>query len=523
MRKSGRETRPNLKKARGMGTSASKYPLATPAELIGEWFLPSSPSTRIAGTLSWSVKKASLALQGTFTPLRGTVFGDEEHRYAQVHGLTTNSLLVTLLKALRTGTNLSIGQGGLRQSETLISSWVVVGAHVGADTRYREMRFRIPGLQIWLGRSGITQQIVSKTETSSPYVIYTVQGLPEEVMHIPCAGAHVSFGVDRGFSGDLITSFTVTTSASVRIRAEQPEPIDWFFAQLGKMTTLLSFMAGSPMAPDHVSAVVAESEQDVEILVALREAETCRHKRKSDFFMPRELMGAEIADVLTKWYGEYEQLALPSQLALSVLASRDLWLHVEFLSLMQALEGFHRATMDGLYTSTEAYELINSALASAIPASVEASHKASLKSRIKYGNEISLGKRIDALASRLTSTLRQLIFGGTGAVPRRWIETRNFYTHWDDAARDNALDGADMHKACVRLRLFLRVLYLDFVGIPQSAIQRSLANTCRDSQYLLQLNGEERRKQDPSSHDGALLQIDVSDPAEPKEPKEPSP
>ena len=185
---------------------------------------------------------------------------------------------------------------------------------------------------------------------------------------------------------------------------------------------------------------------------------------------------------------------MPSQLALSVLSSENLWLHVEFLSLMQALEGFHRATMTGLYTSKAAYEDIRQKLSNAIPENVESDHRDSLRARIKYGNEISLRKRLDALLTRIQLPLRQHILGGDGGLPGRWVDTRNYSTHWDESSRSAVLEGIDMHRAIVRMRHLLRALYLDLVSIPQAGIESS-GQRREQSQYLIQLNNMEHRRQ----------------------------
>jgi hypothetical protein len=124
----------------------------------------------------------------------------------------------------------------------------------------------------------------------------------------------------------------------------------------------------------------------------------------------------------------------------------------------------------------------------AIPASVGANHRDALKSRVKYGNELSLRKRLNDLAGRLDAHLRERIFGAAGTVPQKWVATRNYYTHWDEASRDDALDSVGMYYATVRLRHFLRVLYLDFVGIPQTAVANALDGANTESQHLLQLN-----------------------------------
>lgn len=280
---------------------------------------------------------------------------------------------------------------------------------------------------------------------------------------------------------------------------------------------MLSFLAGGPMSPDHVTAKLAEPSIDVEVLVALREAKYCPHTNSHDFYMLRNEMEADLGVVFAKWLELYDSVAMASQLALSVLNSNDLWLHVEFLTLMQALEGFHRSTKPGLYASEEEYEPIKQALSNAIPNNVASDHKDSLRSRIKYGNEIALRKRLDSLVESLPLPLRKHILGGDGAVPRSWVDTRNYYTHWDEGSRGLVLDGIGMHRAGVRMRYLLRVLYLIFVGIPYSAIAKALNNACDSSQYLIQLNNSEYRKNNPGADSGAIMHINVNDPESPDE------
>lgn len=501
----------------------TKHSIPDSAEFLGEWFLPVTEGEprKLAGTLSWSSQRASLKLQDSFKPLHGTVYGDEEHSYPAVHGTTVKSQFISVLQASRAGTGLSFGPAGMSEVESLISSWIVVGAHVVPKTLYSEIRVRIPGLQIWLCRSGVQRTMLSKTENSPPGMIYRIDGLAEEITEITCPPLILGWGIDRHFSGDMSTEISVRTSACLRIHSAEPKELDWFFAQLGKATTLLSFMAGSPMAPDHISAKAYADEGsatvEVEVLVALREAKYCPHRTRHDFYMLRPDMEADLDAVFSRWFELYDSIAMPSQLALSVLCSDRLWLHVEFLSLMQALEGFHRATMTGLYTDETAYEPTRQAMSNAIPQTVAKDHRDALKARIKYGNEISLRKRLDALVSCLDLPLRKHILGGDGTVPRSWVVTRNYYTHWDEASRADVLDGIGMHQAHVRMRLLLKALYLNFVGIPQTAIAKSLRNTCQESQYLIQLNNAAHRQRDPESGVGAIMHVNVKDPESPGE------
>jgi ApeA N-terminal domain 1 len=226
-----------------------------------------------------------------------------------------------------------------------------------------------------------------------------------------------------------------------------------------------------------------------------------------EFYMPRLDMGKSLEDVIQRWFEVYDKIMFPSQLAISVMVSENLWLHVEFLSLIQALEGFHRSLSDGLYILPKDYEAIESALVNAIPSNVSGPHADSLRSRIRYGNEISLAKRLNVLAERLYLPIRQLVFGRNGTAPREWIDTRNYYTHWPEELHQKVLDGQGMVDANVRIRHFLRALYLDLACIPQEAILAALGNASSESQHLSQVNAMDRRRTNPMDTSGVIMTI----------------
>ena len=175
---------------------------------------------------------------------------------------------------------------------------------------------------------------------------------------------------------------------------------------------------------------------------------------------------------------------------------------------MQAMEGFHRGLLEGTYMSAADYEAVKTTLDDALPRSLAPDHKDALRSRIRYGNEISLRKRLDTLASRLSGPIRLVIFGSAGNIPRQWIDTRNYYTRTGTKNLEkNVLDGQGMYYANVRLKHFVRALYLDLMGIPQAAILAALANCSDPSQHLIQINAIERRAANPNDTSGAIMRV----------------
>ena len=121
--------------------------------------------------------------------------------------------------------------------------------------------------------------------------------------------------------------------------------------------------------------------------------------------------------------------------------------------------------------------------------------------------QISLRKRLDELVAMLPEKLRQLLVGGSGSIPRSWIDTRNYYTHWDSDLLPNVLEGQDMYFANVRMRHLLRALYINLMEVPPEATTSCLSNTSGPSQQLLQLNLIDHKKLYPSDRAGVVLTI----------------
>ena len=494
----------------------SKVGIKQEATFQGEWFLPTDDiggARKIPGALEWTTRRATLSLHDCFTSMRGDVHGDEINRYPAIHGISLDSQWVSMLDATSYANSLSFGGSGIRQKERLGSSLVIVGGLVTGSTVYDSMRVRIPGLEHWLNRGGITMNFGS-AEGGPADVVYTVEHMPAEVFRIAEIDANIIFGIGRSMPGIATNNITVNTYGSLTIHPDAPQTLDWYFEQLGKISTLLSFLCGTPMGADQIQVRVGGT-TDLEVLVALRQDKLCSIDDARFFFLLRSGLGVDFGSVLSKWFANYEKLAIPSQLAQSVLSTDDLWMHVEFLSLMQALEGFHRAVSPGLYIDAAAYEPIRQKIIAGFPPELESSHRSSLKSRIQYGNEISLAKRMNELAKRLPDEVLRRLLGLDGKVPRSWIDTRNYYTHWDEDSRENVLDGVAMHQAGVRLRLFLRVLYLDFVGIPTAALMGALSGINKEAQYLIQLNNSELRRFDPTAKVKPLMSINLKDAAAP--------
>lgn len=486
------------------------YPLADSFDAIGEWFLPSDPDHKIVGRLSYSAGRTELHLNGNFQPLRGSVYVGDTQEYPLVYGAIRSGLPMSLIRVQRVGMFMQAGMSitGTQQSEHLITKSLIVGAHVSEDCACTELSCRIPGLNIWLSRKVVSLTFSANEEVREIESIYRVVNPPEEMTGVQTISTNVGWNVsvECKNAGDPF-GISVSSTGWLRLHLDNRQPLTWYFDQISKLTTLLSFLSGSPMQPDCINITIDGLPGDAAVLAVSRDTTYCPYGNLKDFYMPRSALGTDFEGVVSKWFEIFDKVAVPSQLALSVMASDKLWSYVEFLSLMQALEGFHRAILEGVYMPPVDFEQVKLALVAAIPSNVGSDHKSSLCSRIRYANEISLAKRLKDLAERLCPPVRELIFGGSSIVPRQWIDTRNYYTHWDEELRQKILDGQGLLRANVRIRHFLRALYLDLAGVPQDTILRALYNYSHESQLLAQINAVERRRVNPADESGMVMTI----------------
>jgi len=477
-------------------------------EISGTWWLPEKPEMRVSGILHFDGQKIELHLNESFTPPTGDIRpGDPNPRYAVVHGVTIKAEAVTLFNAQQFGTSLNLGSGGFKQSSRIYARVVAFGAYLPADFQFLKVSFRVPGLQVWLGRQVIAREMILDEEKKLTGQSYSLGPLPDETFRICSIDATLSRDYSWSSDADPFRSIRVDVSAWFSFQPDEGKAIDWFLGHHETLLTMLSFLSGHPLVADAIQAKFDGSEHRADILVSMQRDEQPAPSRPFDFFLLRSMITAPLEKYCNKWFEIAPTVENPALLARSVMASKELWTHMEFLSLMQALEGLHRALYHGSYMDDSQYETVKAVLMEAIPDTVQRDHKDALKSRIRYGNQFSLQKRLDELTGMLPPQIRTKIFGNGGSVPRSWIDTRNYYTHWDDELRESVLNRQSMYYANIRMRHFIRVLYVLLIGVDDADIENAFKWPSRLAQQLVQVNIVERRQADPSYVPQAIMTI----------------
>ncbi len=143
---------------------------------------------------------------------------------------------------------------------------------------------------------------------------------------------------------------------------------------------------------------------------------------------------------------------------------------------MQTVEATHRSFDPKSYMSEEDYKIVRQILTAAIPGNVSEDHRASLKSRIKFGNELSLRTRFKELFLKLPESLRPHICNDWKTFVGQAVDMRNAQTHPNTDGTAKEPDLNQMWQACQRIKLLLTIVFLNELGLSFEQIEKIATN-----------------------------------------------
>ena len=135
-----------------------------------------------------------------------------------------------------------------------------------------------------------------------------------------------------------------------------------------------------------------------------------------------------------------------------------------FLNLIQAIESFHRRIFKGEYIPKKDYEdKVYDILVKAIPALEGQDLKESLESKLRYGNEFSLRTRLRDILKRYNEIMPGFIPDKKDFI-NKVVDTRNYYTHYDEDLKGRAVSDESLYYLTQRLRRLLEICLLRELG-----------------------------------------------------------
>lgn len=186
-----------------------------------------------------------------------------------------------------------------------------------------------------------------------------------------------------------------------------------------------------------------------------------------------------LGECLINWFEKGKDLKSVYDLYFGTLYNPYMYLEHSFLSLIQAIESYHRRMHDGKYLEDEDYDKVYQSLLEAIPhPPVESDHYQSLKSRIYYGNEYSLRTRLKNLFNDYGDLLNVLI-DNKNVFINDVVNLRNYWTHYDKSLEEIVKKGQERIILHQKLKFIIEVCFLVELGISFDKIKELIDNDQR--------------------------------------------
>jgi len=254
------------------------------------------------------------------------------------------------------------------------------------------------------------------------------------------------------------------TVAIVEVTPPEAESLSWFIGTGNRLENLFSLLAGRSLL--------------METLFVYREDKSGAVIRKQHAFVEKFEMldslrhsNSQLAHALSTWLSESEGFREIENLLLGVLRKGKLFVQTEFLSLAQALEGFHRATGgDESKMDKASFKALREKIEKFLEEQkVDDETAKKVNAAVAHCNQASFRSRLKELCGRVSqSTLGEMRID-PDAFAASVMNTRNFFTHAGGSSNEKKepLRGGELFLLSQKMRALLRSVFLLHLGFPE--------------------------------------------------------
>ena len=440
----------------------------------GYFWLPSAPDKRIPGTLSVSDGGViKLELFGVF----GTS-GRDLDPIERIVGHVEKMGFVTLDDCYCRSWSSNVDTSGTFDD---ISKSLIDVMRVFKGVAYREgeipcfdtLTFSIEGIDRWVGISGI--EVDHQRKKHAATISYELPA------NIPIKLKNdmellIAFSWQSPLLSRALKEAKVTQKIYFHLISQDARELDEFISVANKLTTFLCFAINEMVCLDSISTVFDTPHQDIrEDLSRMTSVDiycaSSPHSKKCPeiyehnmLFEFKEIQN-DIEKKINNWIKGYEQFAPAFHLYFWAQRNAYPYLEVRFLSLIQGLEAYHRRTSEEKEMDETEFEELVEKLIEQCPAR----RKEWLRNRLRYGNEVSLRKRITRLIEPFKDP-----FGNKEKRKKlinRIVDTRNNLTHHSEREYIE-----DLWVLCQRMEALFQLHFLQLIGFNGEEIKSIVAN-----------------------------------------------
>ena len=180
--------------------------------------------------------------------------------------------------------------------------------------------------------------------------------------------------------------------------------------------------------------------------------------------------------IINNWIEAYEQITPTFNLYFLAKMGMQTYLEERFMALVQGLEAYHRRTSDEKRMDEAEFEGLVENLIEKCPEE----HREWLSRELKYGNEVSLRKRL----RDLIKPFKDVIGNRTKRdnLIDRIVNTRNYLTHYDQSLESEAAQGDALWSLYLKMELLFQLHLPHLIGFNREEINSIMTN-CEQLQW----------------------------------------
>jgi hypothetical protein len=463
----------------------------------GSWWLPEYPENKVSGILRFiHNQNIILELIGCFPVNHSSI----------ILGNALNNKGGTQEKITLYGVSFKSQDGHPNFNDVVKSlfqaDFLLIGEHFSKsdDIQFYSLSASFTYLEEWLGNLPF--------ETEYEDNITIKYRFPEKYkIQLDSLDSELSTNHSFNDESDNFRKVTVYNTSFLEVIPKEQKKLEWFTQVIRDLQNFLALVTNLRVYPKSLRAFGTEKQVP---FIQTEEGEIQYKNRRTPIqiyyvlpnYFPLEArlpitfhilfhfpqLKDNFESYIDNWFKNAEKLRPIYDLYFSTFYDVSINPLIQFLSLAQAIEVYHREVVGGKYLSDESYEIIKNNLHEAIPDNIPElnqnpellrSFKDSLKSRIKYGYQYSLRKRLRDLVDKFWEGGLENFIENKNRFWEGIACLRNYLTHYDkndfnDARSKFGTPQADVSDLCnflnPRLRLLLIILLLDQVGIEHNAL-----------------------------------------------------
>jgi hypothetical protein len=431
-------------------------------ENLGIWFLPSNPTERLSGTLIIDDDNGcELKMAHNF----GGFSGIGIDNLPVIHGILSNGKKVTLIDSTKTNQQWAFPGFPV----TILSCRLAVIGGFYQDEKdiiISEMKATYEHLNFWLNKNPF--EIISRQNE-----IYMNYKMPE-VIKSEIGNLGIEFTYRVSATGDQYSKFELTQTEFVRFLFKENTHYRAAIDEVYDFSSFLTLCIGKKV--DNKNFYAKDIDGNDIILLFKLQMENSQKIREHDIFIKFSYIEETFETCLQAWNAKK---ALLEPIIIYFVEAHERGFHVplSFLKVVQAIEAFSRRMRNNkIWTEEEFNEKVDR-----IVAQLQDDEDKKLISGI-LSNEPRLRQRLTDLFAEVNDIF-EISSKKRKSYTNKIVDTRNYFTHFDEALKPNVLDVDMMYYLTGYLKLVLRVLLLRELGMDNDLIK------CRmiDSQELLNI------------------------------------